>query len=229
MINIVDAVIILLIFFGGIVGYKRGVVKQGVITFGTILVLIFSFLLKNPISSFMYKYLPFFKFDIIIKNATIFNIIIYEVISFLIVFSLLEIILFILIRLSSIVELLLKATFILEIPSKILGFILGIIESYIVIFIMLNVLSLPIFYNVLNDSKLKDVIVIKSPVISKANKKTIDTFNEIEVLVRNKDLYSSEEFNCKSLKIMIKNKFLSNESAKYLYDNKKINTSCGIR
>ena len=55
MLNILDVCIILVIISGAIIGFKRGVIKQGVMTIGLYIVLILSFLLKNPISAFMYK------------------------------------------------------------------------------------------------------------------------------------------------------------------------------
>ena len=57
-----DIIIIMIILFGAIVGFKRGIIKQSVITVGMIFVLILSFILKNPVSSIMYEHLPFFSF-----------------------------------------------------------------------------------------------------------------------------------------------------------------------
>ena len=42
-----DIIIIMIILFGAIVGFKRGIIKQSVITVGMILVLILSFILKK--------------------------------------------------------------------------------------------------------------------------------------------------------------------------------------
>ena len=61
-INIIDTVIVLFVMMGAIVGMKRGVIKQSVMTVGLILVLVLSFLLKNPVSALMYKYMPFISF-----------------------------------------------------------------------------------------------------------------------------------------------------------------------
>ena len=41
-----DIIIIMIILFGAIVGFKRGIIKQSVITVGMIFVLILSFILK---------------------------------------------------------------------------------------------------------------------------------------------------------------------------------------
>lgn len=232
MINIIDIAIILIIIMGAVIGFKRGVIKQGVMTIGMVLVLILSFALKNPISALMYKYFPFFNFDLIFKNATVLNIIVYEVIAFLIAFSILEVILIILVKISSIVETLLKVTVILAIPSKILGAILGAIEYYLLTFVILYIMSLPIFKinneNFMTESKLKPEILSNTIIVSNITNKNLETFNEVSKLIENKENLSNEEFNCKSLKIMIEKDFLKQKSAKYLYEKGKINTKCGI-
>ena len=136
-INIIDTVIVLIVMMGAIVGMKRGVIKQSVMTIGLILVLVLSFLLKNPVSALMYKYMPFISFHGLLENLAVLNILLYEIIAFGIVFSVLSAILIALIKISSILEKILRATVILAIPSKILGFILGAVEYYLVVFIIL--------------------------------------------------------------------------------------------
>ena len=69
-----DIIIIMIILFGAIVGFKRGIIKQSVITVGMILVLILSFILKNPVSSIMYEHLPFFSFGGLFENLAVLNI-----------------------------------------------------------------------------------------------------------------------------------------------------------
>ena len=232
MLNILDIFIVLIILSGAYIGAKRGVIKQGVMTIGLFIVLVLSFMLKNPISSFMYKNLPFFGFDAIIENATVLNILVYEIIAFLVAFSILEVILMILIKLSSIIEKILKVTVILAIPSKILGAILGIVEYYLLTFVILFIISQPTFkinnMEIMTTSKLKPIILSNTLVISNMTKSTIDTFNEINKLIENKDKMNSKDFNCVALQTMIKKDFLKKESAEYLYESKKINTKCGI-
>lgn len=231
-INIIDVAIVLFIIMGAIIGMKRGFIKQSVMTIGLILVVILSFILKNPVSLLMYKYMPFISFHGLLENLAVLNILLYEIIAFGIVFSVLSAILIALIKISSILEKILKATIILAIPSKILGFILGAIEYYIIVFIILFVLSQPTFkieqFDFINESKLKQVILENTPVISELGKKTIDTFNDVNDLIKDKDKMSDEEFNCKALNSMIENKFIDKESIQYLYDNKKLTTKCEI-
>lgn len=228
--NILDVVIVLIILMGGIIGMKRGVIKQGVMTIGMILVIVFSFILKNPVSALMYKNLPFISFGGLLENLTILNILLYEVIAFALVFGILSAILMILIKISSIFEKILKFTIILAIPSKILGFILGIVEYYLVVFIILFVLSSPTFqtekFDFINESKLKPIILNNTLGLTDMLDGTLDTFDEVNNLIKDKEKYSDKEFNCRALNIMIKNKFLDQESADYLNSKDKINLNC---
>lgn len=232
ILNILDVVIVLFILMGGIIGMKRGVIKQGVMTIGMIVVIVLSFLLKNPVSALMYKYFPFFSFGGLLKNLSVLNILLYEVIAFALVFGILSAILMALIKVSSIFEKLLKFTIVLAIPSKILGFILGLIEYYLVVFIIMFILSSPTFqredFNFINESKLKGVVLNNTLGLSGMLNNTLDTFNDVNNLIKEKDNYSDDEFNCKALNIMIDNKFLDSESADYLDSKGKININCKV-
>ena len=225
-----DIIIILFILIGGLIGFKRGIIKQSVVTIGMILVLIFSFILKNPVSSFLYEHLPFFNIGGLYKNISVLNILVYEVIAFLIVFSVLSIVYLIIVKFSSIIERLLKVTVVLAIPSKILGAILGIIEYYLISFIILFVLVQPVFgFNdnkFIKDSKLKDIIIDKTPIVSKYISPTVETIDEVVTLTKNKDEYTDEEFNCKITDIMVKNKVIEKKSLDYLYESGKIKEKC---
>ena len=63
-----DIIIIMIIVFGALIGFKRGIIKQSVVTLGMILVVVLSFALKNPVSAFMYKNFPFFSFGGLYEN-----------------------------------------------------------------------------------------------------------------------------------------------------------------
>ena len=75
----------------GVVGYKRGLTNQLVSSLGIFAVIVLSFLLKNPVSMFLYEHLPFFKFGGIFKGITALNIILYEFVAFFLVMSILTI------------------------------------------------------------------------------------------------------------------------------------------
>lgn len=225
-----DIIILMFILFGGIVGFKRGIIKQSVITIGMILVLVLSFILKNPVSALMYKYLPFFTFGGLLENVAVLNILVYEVIAFFLIFSILSVIFLILIRISSIFEKILKATVILAIPSKILGAVFGLVEYYLITFVVLFVLVQPTFklneVELFEESKLKNIILEKTPFMSGLVEETLNTFTGVGTLIEKRSDMTDEEFNCKAIDVMIKNNIIEQKSIDYLYEKNKLKTKC---
>ena len=222
--GIVDIVILILITFGALLGFKRGFTRELVSLVGIFVIIFISFILKNPISVFLYNNLPFINFGGIFKDVTVINILVYEVIAFFIVFFVLTIVFRLLLTLTKVFERILTLTIILGIPSKILGAILGIVQSIIYIFIVLYILHLPTFnISIVNDSKLATGILNKTPVLTNVCNKTLSTFNEIIEL---KNEYESSdnttEFNQKVLNIMIEKKVITKENAQKLIDKGKI-------
>ena len=89
--NIIDLLIIIFILIGAVVGFKRGFTSSLFNFVGVILVVIIAYFLKNPVSEFLMSFCPFFNFGGIIKGVTVLNIAVYEIIAFILVFSLLMI------------------------------------------------------------------------------------------------------------------------------------------
>ena len=53
--GLVDILIIGFIFIGGIVGWKRGVIKEAASAVGVVLITVLSFIFKNPLSVILYE------------------------------------------------------------------------------------------------------------------------------------------------------------------------------
>ena len=83
--NIVDIVIIVMLVMGMLVGFVRGFFKQTVSFVGTILVIILSYIVKSPLSLILYKKLPFIEFGGILNGLSAINILMYEILAFIIV------------------------------------------------------------------------------------------------------------------------------------------------
>ena len=220
--NILDALIIIFLILGIMAGFRRGFIKQVVLLVGLVAILVLSFYLKNPVATFLYKHLPFFKFNGIFKGVSILNILLYEVIAFLLVFSILYLILRIVLKITGLIESLLKATIILGFVSKILGGIVGLIESYIIIFIILFITTQP-FVNLsgVEDSLIAGKILEYTPVMSSATKNTRNVIKEISEL---SDTYKkdSKEFNKKTIEVFIKYNIITEENVDYLRQKGKI-------
>lgn len=222
--NVVDIVILILLAFGALLGFKRGFTRELVSLIGIFVILVLSFLLKNPISVFLYNNLPFFNFGGIFKDITVLNILVYEVIAFFIVFFILTIIFRIILMITKVFEKFLTLTIILGIPSKILGAILGVVQYLIYTFIILYILSLPTFnLNIVNDSKVANTILNKTPILNNICNKTLDVFNEIKDLKEEYETTNNmNEFNQKALNVMIEKGIITRENAQNLIDKGKI-------
>lgn len=66
--NLIDAIIILFLVLGAIMGFKHGFTRQLVSFLGILIITIVSFFLKNYISVFLYENLPFFSFGEFLKE-----------------------------------------------------------------------------------------------------------------------------------------------------------------
>ncbi len=223
--SIVDVCIIILILICGLSGLKRGVFKQAVITIGSILVFILAYYFKDYLANFFSYNFPFFNFKGEFSGISTINIIMYQLLAFFITFSVFSAILSILIKITGIFEKILKMTIILSIPSKILGFLLGLVEGYLVVFILLFVISQPAFnLSIIDDSKFSPVILTTSPGLSKIVRGTENSIIEIYDLgkdyVITKD---ASEFNKNSIDIMLKNKIITREYVEKLISKNKIN------
>ena len=143
-IGAVDLLILIFLVLGGIVGFKNGAIKEGTQFIGTMLIVIVAFLLKDRLMVFLYESLPFFDFFGFIKGVSAVNILFYQLISFLIIFLGLTFVLKVLTMVTGLIELLLKMTIFLSIPSKILGLFVGMLEYYVYLFkyIILNIYRL---------------------------------------------------------------------------------------
>lgn len=223
--NIVDIIIIVSIVLGVLIGFVRGFFKETVIFIGTILVVVLAFVLKNPLSLILYKNLPFFKFKGIFEGISTLNILMYEILAFIIALAILSIALTIIIKISGIIEKILKLTIVLALPSKLLGVIVGFIQSIVVLYVFLFLLSLPILrVPYIKDSKYAQMILEKTPVISKVTDGLVKTFNEISDFADKniKNNVDKRQTNREMLEIMLKNDVVTSENVKYLSDKGKI-------
>jgi uncharacterized membrane protein required for colicin V production len=216
---ILDAIIIVILIIGIMGGIRRGLIKSVVLLVGMIAILVVSFYLKNPVSAFFYKTLPFYSLGGV---APIFNIVLYEFIAFITIFSVLYLILRILLKLTGLIEKLLKATIILGFVSSIGGAVVGFVESYIVVFIFLFLFSQP-FINVtgVEESVFAKIIINKTPLLSEATKDTRSIASELDEL-RIKNAWKTDEYNKKAVDLFLKYEIISKDNLNILIKKGKI-------
>ena len=222
--NIFDVIIILFILSGAIIGLKRGFTRELISLVSFFAIIILAFILKNPISIFLYEHLPFFKFGGILKGVTVLNIALYEIIAFLIMVIILSIIFKVLTVITNLFEKILKMTIILSIPSKIAGALVGIVENYIWVFIVLYILSFPIFnLSILNESKYKNNILNNTPLLSGFIEPTMNVLNEFgELKNKYENTENATEFNRETLDLFLKYDVVTVESIDKLIEQDKL-------
>lgn len=225
--NLIDVLIILVILFGGVAGLKRGFTREVVSFLGFFLVVVLSFWLKNPISIFLYEHLPFFNFFGLFKGVTVLNIALYELIAFFIALGVLTLLFRLLLFVTKVFEKLLTLTIVLGIPSKILGGIVGLIEGFVWVFILLYLISLPIFnMEFLEESKYRTPILEKTPILSAFTKDSIDVINDFKAL---KDEYKivkdADQFNYDTLRIFLRYNIIDVKSVDQLVKQGKLKIS----
>ncbi len=222
VLTILDAIIIIVFILGIMSGFRRGFFKQTVLLVGLIAVLVISFYLRVPVSTFLYKNLPFFNFNGIFKGVSILNILLYELIAFFVVFSILYLILRIILKISGIIEGVLKITVIFGFVSKLLGGIVGFIESYIIVFLLLFVFTQP-FIKVkgIDESLLANKILDNTPIMSKSVENVRIVINEINNLSKTyKD--DSKNFNKEAIELFLKYDIITEENLNFLKEKGKI-------
>lgn len=223
MINIVDAIIILFILLGGVVGYKNGAIKEGMQFIGILFIVIVSFLLKDRLMVLLYENLPFFDFFGFIKGITAINILFYQLISFVIIFISLMFILKVLIVITGFIEWMLKITVFLKIPSKLLGIFVGILEFYVYTFLILYILNMPVFnLSYVAESKYGGVILESTPILSSMIDDTVKSYSDVWDIIKNKDDKTDAEINTLVLIKLLDNKLITVDSAKKLVGANKI-------
>ena len=223
--NIIDILIVFFILIGGVVGFKRGFTSSLVNFIGVILVVIIAYFLKNPISEFLMSFCPFFNFGGIIKGVTVLNIAVYEIIAFILVFSILMIALKALLMATGILEMILNFTIVLGIPSKILGAIVGLIENYIIAFFVLYILSMPNFLEVdfIKNSTYREPILKNTPVLSRVAESTLEVLDEFKGLTdKYNESENSNQFNLETLDLFLKYKVVTVDVVQKLDDSGKI-------
>ena len=226
--NIFSVIVILLIILSGVMGLKKGFLKESVVFIGTILVYIISFLLKDKIGLVLCKWFPFFSFD----GLQTLNILVYQLIAFVFIATILFSIATIIFKLTGIIQKLVDITIILTLPSKILGFIFGILEGYIVMFLILIILAIPLRnVELFKESTVVTKIMYNSPILSKTLggvPKTIEDILDVTTEMQKTD-YNKNKVALDIMKIELDHNIISKEDTLDLIERGKLDKVQGIK
>ena len=217
--GIFDFILLLGLLIGGIIGLKKGMIKEVISFVGLIIAIVIAWHLKNPISEFMYTRLPFFNFR---DSTALINIILFEIVAFLIVLIILLIVLKFIVVMTGLVDKIVGIASGLDFVSKILGLIVGVLESYIVVFILMFCLYnfTPLKSNM--QGTLTERALNNTPILSNLVKKEADSLSEI-ANIKFSITEESEKYNKELFEILVKHKVISTNAARKLIQNNKIN------
>ncbi len=226
MINltILDAILILFLLCGAVLGFKKGAIKSLVALIGTIAVVIIAWYLKNPVAEVLFKFVPFLNFGGAWTGLVTLNILLYEAVAYILVFMVLYSVLSILLKVSGIIEKILTFTIILGIPSKIIGAVLGFLEAVVFSFLILfALLQFNVTHKYVVESSMANSILDKTPIIGSMIDDTYKAIKEIEDLTEKyEDSTNKDAYNGEILEILLKYEVVTKEQAKKLVDDKKL-------
>lgn len=178
--NIIDIGIIVVLIMFFIVGWKHGVIKEAVSLIGLIVIFVIAFTFKEEIGNVLCKYLPFFNFEGNIKGLVSLNILMYQMIGFTIIYSVLFVVYQIILKISGVFQKIINWTIILALPSKLGGALIGLLEGYIIIFAVLLVALIPLKESdIIKQSKGTELIIYKTPIVSNYTKNITTTISDV--------------------------------------------------
>lgn len=230
-INILDVAIILILIMSAIVGFKRGAIKEIVSLVGIIIVFIVAFSLKGVLGNVLCKWLPFFNFAGNLEGVTVLNILLYQLIAFLIIYSLLFSVYMIVMKISGIVQKIIHMTVILWLPSKLIGAIVAFITGYVMVFVVLLALLIPLKdTDIFRESRFANYIVYDTPVLASSADNISSSINEVYTLGEelSKGDISKNEANLETMDILLKYKIVSPETARQLIVLDKLDGISGL-
>lgn len=221
--NIVDYIILVILILSAVKGFRQGLIPSIVNFVGVFLVFIIAFYLKAPISSLLYQNLPFLSFGGIFKGVIGVNILFYEVIAYGLTIILLGIVFGILKKISIGIQKLLNLTILLNLPSKIIGALIGILEGILFSFILLyigSVINTTTKY--VNESKYSSIILNDIPIINSVTNNLTKSTEEIyDTIINNQN--DTNKTNLETIDILMKYDILSYDSANKLVQDNKLN------
>lgn len=223
VVAIVNVVVILFLLLEVYSGYKKGFLESSIRLLDFIAAIVGAYLLKNPVSVFLYTHLPFFKLGGLFKGVSILNIIIYEVIAFILVFVLLMVVIKVIAKLTGLVDKLLSFLFFLGIPGRILGALVGFVQAIVILYfaIFFFKFGCNLFGYSMKESLADDIVSI--PILKETFGPSLTSLDEITSLaLEYEDTKDKDDFNEKAILILLKYNVITEENLQILIDNGKI-------
>lgn len=222
--NLIDLIIIVLFLGGMYFGVKKGFIHGTIFLVGLIFTLIISFALKGKLASVLLKVLPFINFSGNYAGLTSLNILLYEGISFLLIFLILFGIFGIILKVSHVLQNIIDNSLVLTLPSKLLGLLVGFANTLIICFVALFIcLEMNFYSNLIMDSKLSKIILERTAFLSNVTSDVYLSYEEINDVVKScKFDKKKNKCNIDIANTMIKYNVVSKDEVTNLIKTKKL-------
>ena len=223
---IINVLVILILLADVVAGYKKGFLEHTIKFVRIVLSMIGAYLLKGPLSAYMYINLPFFNLDGLFDGVTSINILIYELIAFFVVFVIILIIVTVISDILKLEERLLRIVSIIGVPNKIMGAIIGLFKSLILLYFGLSLFFVGANFMKWDPGVSLGNYIVEFPVLKNTFGLILDSFDEITKLaVEYEDIQDKEELNKKSIDILLKYDIITEENLELLIESGKIQYS----
>jgi uncharacterized membrane protein required for colicin V production len=223
---IVNAVIILFLIMGVYDGYKKGFIEGLFRLVGSIVALVLAYIFKDRLSVLMYTHLPFIKLGGIFRGVSAINILIYELIAFVLIFIVAILVIDLIVKTSGIIEKLLKIIPLFDLLNGLLGAVLGLVQTVVILYFVIFVFKFGcnLFGFQMQPSLADNVLEIS--LLDNRFGSTISSFNEIADLAKKYENQKDKtELNDKAIDILLEYDIISKENLKILIKDNKVTYS----
>ena len=223
---LIDILIVAFIALGTYLGFRKGLLKTLIGLIGLVAIVIISYTLRVPIANFLIDKLPFFDFGGSFAGLTSLNILFYNLIAFIVLFIVLYCVLNIIMTLTGFIDTLLKFTVIWVLPSKIGGALLGFLETWVFIFLVLFVLvQFNFTTKLVTDSTVANVVLDHTPIVGTylggAKRAAKNIYASVKKYTDG-EITSQRDLNVEILNIEIVNGVISKQKANELIETGKL-------
>lgn len=222
--SVIDVAIVLILLLGTFIGFRRGVITQTVSFLGIIIIMVISYFTKDWLATLFCDWLPFFKFNLgIVKSVQSLNILFYELVAFIIIFSILFTLFKVILKTTEVFEAILKGTIILALPIKILGALVGFVQYCLILAIILLILKSPILnLQLVNESSLAPRIINITNLPFMPLKGLSQSIDDIKDFTKLNLTRKHDDTELNTLDILLKNKITNINLVEKLIDSGKI-------
>ena len=229
--NVLDIGVILILLMFAIVGFKQGVIRELIAFIGIVLIFYLAYALCGVVGDILCLTLQFFDFKGSIMGMSAINLLLYQALAFILIFAILLSLYEIILKLSKVLQKIVNLTIILWLPSKLLGAVVGLLKGYIVLFLLLVVLFIPLgSTGMYENSRFASKIVYNTPILSNSIGSITKSTKEVYVLVSKvaKKKVNANEANLETIDILLKHKVVKKETIRKLIEKNKLTDVKGI-